>query len=142
MGVWNKLEFAGKSTGLVEIGSKKKNPNSKGKIKTWSFFRNKRFGRKFYAALDRIKHPKLKPIILDLVREREERGRLTQKQWKYLELLMNRTDPACRLKFSRFEKDPVIWENKKKAKKKKSSLEKNNMSFIVRKKDGTRKKIG
>lgn len=105
MSVWDRLKFSGMTTGVWEAGTRlgAKPPQiSKGhQQKNWNFSKHheRTFGRGFYAAINRMPESEYKIIILRLVKRKERsRGRgegLTEKQWRYLGLLMTKADPAC-----------------------------------------------
>jgi hypothetical protein len=105
MGVWDQIAFSGKTTGVWESGTRlgrKQGDTLPGQQQiSWNFTKHhqRRFGRGFYAAINRMPESEYKKIILDLVKKKEKsRGRgegLTEKQWRYLGLLMTKADPAC-----------------------------------------------
>lgn len=100
MGVWNKLEFYGKTTGVWEAGSKLQPKKRRvcGQAR-WDFKnkKNRKLGRGFYHALKRMGDSPYRETILDILKNYQASKRLTEKQWAYLGLLMNKADPACDL---------------------------------------------
>lgn len=106
MGIWDRLSFTGKTISIWEAGTRAGKTKDQiatdaafnsGAVKKWEF-KNKnqrRFGRGFYAAINRMGESSYKKKILNLIENRVKRGFLSEKQWKYLGLLMRKADPAC-----------------------------------------------
>jgi hypothetical protein len=105
MSTWTNLEFNGKTMGVWECGSRLRSSSKKicetsggHRQIDWDFKKKhqRRFGRGFRAAINRMPLSEYKKMILEIVEQfHRHRGKLSEKQWKYLGLLMTKADPAC-----------------------------------------------